>query len=377
MRSRASKRSSVCSRSPRTPSESRCRRRHRACRGSVAPDGDVRAAIEELTRSVAAFRAGGHRWGEALSLVALGRVSLAMGQLEQAVSLFDQSLAAATAGGDGFTESIAMHHIGRMQLFAGQTDAAAATFRDSLRLSIGLDHDEGVAYAIEGLSAIAALGGDLDRAGVLAGAARDDPPAGDDVRLPGVRLPLGVPRAGGSGRGVAEHARESHRARPRLLGAPRSPTTRSARRRTRARLPRRLRRRGGAREDPSGHDVFMTGGEDPVIRTPDQRIRVFVSSTLRELAAERRAVRAAIEAMHLAPVMFELGARPHPPRDLYRSYLAAERRVRRHLLATATAGSRPARRSPASRTSTTSPRMTCRSSSTEGHRRPRAEARRR
>ncbi|MCH6232022.1 DUF4062 domain-containing protein [Microbacterium sp. CFH 31415] len=60
----------------------------------------------------------------------------------------------------------------------------------------------------------------------------------------------------------------------------------------------------------------------PVIRTPDQRIRVFVSSTLRELADERRAVRAAIERMRLAPVMFELGARPHPPRELYRSYLS-------------------------------------------------------
>lgn len=60
----------------------------------------------------------------------------------------------------------------------------------------------------------------------------------------------------------------------------------------------------------------------PVIRTPDQRIRVFVSSTLRELAAERAAVRTAIEGMQLAPVMFELGARPHPPRELYRSYLA-------------------------------------------------------
>jgi predicted ATPase len=59
-----------------------------------------------------------------------------------------------------------------------------------------------------------------------------------------------------------------------------------------------------------------------VIRTPDQRIRVFVSSTLRELAEERAAVRAAIERMRLAPVMFELGARPHPPRELYRSYLA-------------------------------------------------------
>jgi predicted ATPase len=63
-------------------------------------------------------------------------------------------------------------------------------------------------------------------------------------------------------------------------------------------------------------------GVSPVIRTPDQHIRVFVSSTLRELSDERRAVRAAIERMRLAPVMFELGARPHPPRELYRSYLA-------------------------------------------------------
>jgi predicted ATPase len=58
------------------------------------------------------------------------------------------------------------------------------------------------------------------------------------------------------------------------------------------------------------------------ILTPDQRIRVFVSSTLHELSAERSAVRRAIEALHLTPVMFEMGARPHPPRDLYRAYLA-------------------------------------------------------
>jgi predicted ATPase len=57
------------------------------------------------------------------------------------------------------------------------------------------------------------------------------------------------------------------------------------------------------------------------IRTPDQRLRVFVSSTLKELAPERRAARVAIERLRLAPVMFELGARPHPPRDLYRAYL--------------------------------------------------------
>jgi predicted ATPase len=58
------------------------------------------------------------------------------------------------------------------------------------------------------------------------------------------------------------------------------------------------------------------------IRTPDQRLRVFVSSTLAELADERAAVSRAITALRLTPVLFELGARPHPPRELYRAYLA-------------------------------------------------------
>ena len=46
--------------------------------------------------------------------------------------------------------------------------------------------------------------------------------------------------------------------------------------------------------------------ETDVIRTPDQPVRVFVSSTLQELAAERRAVRDAVT-----------GLRP-----VYRAYLA-------------------------------------------------------
>jgi predicted ATPase len=58
-----------------------------------------------------------------------------------------------------------------------------------------------------------------------------------------------------------------------------------------------------------------------MIRTPDQRVRVFVSSTLGELSAEREAVSAAIRQLRLTPVLFELGARPYPPRDLYRAYL--------------------------------------------------------
>src|SRR5215470_3768130 len=61
---------------------------------------------------------------------------------------------------------------------------------------------------------------------------------------------------------------------------------------------------------------------DVVIRTPDQRLRVFVSSTLGELAEERRAVLHAISTLRLTPVLFELGPRPHPPQELYRAYLA-------------------------------------------------------
>ena len=64
--------------------------------------------------------------------------------------------------------------------------------------------------------------------------------------------------------------------------------------------------------------------EDGAIWTPDRRLRVFVSSTVGsagELAEERRAVARAIAALRLTPVLFEAGARPHPPGELYRAYL--------------------------------------------------------
>jgi predicted ATPase len=75
--------------------------------------------------------------------------------------------------------------------------------------------------------------------------------------------------------------------------------------------------------DPDQGRAASTGPPDEaVIRTPDRRLRVFVSSTLGELAEERRAVARAISALRLTPVMFELGARPYPPREVYQQYLA-------------------------------------------------------
>src|SRR5512138_3062933 len=64
------------------------------------------------------------------------------------------------------------------------------------------------------------------------------------------------------------------------------------------------------------------GRKPSVILTPDNRLRVFISSTLKELAEEREAVHQAILKLRLLPVMFEAGARPHPARELYQAYLS-------------------------------------------------------
>jgi predicted ATPase len=71
-----------------------------------------------------------------------------------------------------------------------------------------------------------------------------------------------------------------------------------------------------------GNRLAAATAASQVIRTPDQRVRVFVSSTLDELAAERAAAREAITQLRLTPILFESGARPYPPRELYRAYLS-------------------------------------------------------
>ena len=80
-------------------------------------------------------------------------------------------------------------------------------------------------------------------------------------------------------------------------------------------------------EKPQGARTAASPGERSaaaragMILTPDQRVRVFISSTLGELAEERAAARRAITRLHLVPVWYESGARPHPPRRMYQAYL--------------------------------------------------------
>ena len=203
-------------------------------RSLSAPTGDVRAAIEELTpeasrRSGRVATAG----ARALSLVALGRVSAAgrwgssIRRWACSTSRWPQRPPAATADRVDRDAPYRAHAVVRQ----GRRMSPRATFRDSLRLSMGLDHDEGVAYAIEGLSAIAALEGDLDRAGVLAGAAETI-----RQRVTMFDYPAFVyHRLTSSGRHPMRRRRPGSRKRPSgatITRPQKSPTTRSARRRT-------------------------------------------------------------------------------------------------------------------------------------------------
>ena len=136
---------------------------------SSAPD--VAAATGWLRAGAEAFRAADAGWGECLAFVALGRIALLGGKFDDAMELFRRGAEASRASGERFGGTVALHHVGRMNLLAGRLDEAEEAYLESLSGSVALRHEEGIAYCLEGLSAVAARRRDARRAGVLAGAA--------------------------------------------------------------------------------------------------------------------------------------------------------------------------------------------------------------
>lgn len=137
----------------------------------VAPDPDIRSATAWLREGAERFNALGAGWGESLAQVALGRIALMTGDLDEATACFRRAVAAAQTIRDDFTDTIATHHLARVLLARGQHDEAGDLFCSAIRGSLLLRHDEGVAYGLEGISAIASARGDLWTAAALAGAA--------------------------------------------------------------------------------------------------------------------------------------------------------------------------------------------------------------
>jgi len=133
---------------------------------------DVVRAAETLHGSLGIFREDHDDWGEAMALVTMGRVSLLGRDIRAAVAQFEQSLAAAQRQGDALGAAIALHHLGWAEVLVGDFDVARDCFVEGLAESVRLHHDDGIAYGLEGLTAVAAAAGDLPRAGTLLGAAQ-------------------------------------------------------------------------------------------------------------------------------------------------------------------------------------------------------------
>lgn len=122
-------------------------------------------------KSLELFREQGDGWGEAMALVTLGRVALMDQKIHRSVHRFQESLSLARDRHEELGTAIALHHLGWAKLVAGSIDEARDAFNESLATSAGLGHAEGVAYGLEGLIAIAAAEGEIQRAGRLLRAA--------------------------------------------------------------------------------------------------------------------------------------------------------------------------------------------------------------
>jgi tetratricopeptide (TPR) repeat protein len=125
-----------------------------------AAEADLRGAREELHRL-------GDWWAEALADVALGLLAMARGAFAESLEWFEQATAIGVAQQDTFTQVVAGNNLARLRLLGGDVEAAASCYRTTLELSAVLGYDEGAQYSLEGISAIAALRGDVWRAGAL------------------------------------------------------------------------------------------------------------------------------------------------------------------------------------------------------------------
>ncbi len=148
-------------------------RRPRAGLGRLAylsaPTGpDLPAARAALEQGLAGFSGAGDSWGQAMTLVTLGRIDLADARRAGRRGAVRRELPAGLRRRARCSESsIAQHHRGWPKLFSGDIAGAEEDFAESLDTSVAMHHDEGIAYGLEGLAGVRAAQGDAAQAGLL------------------------------------------------------------------------------------------------------------------------------------------------------------------------------------------------------------------
>jgi predicted ATPase len=135
------------------------------------PDPNIAKAEKELRKAVLRLRELGNGWAEAITEVSLGRLAWVRGAPDDALAHFDRATEVAETRGDLFTTSVAGNLRARLNFQLGHLEVAEKEFVHTLLLSVRLHQEEGVAYGLEGICAVAAAHGEAWRAGALAVAA--------------------------------------------------------------------------------------------------------------------------------------------------------------------------------------------------------------
>ena len=97
-------------------------------------------------------------------------MELFRGRADRALAIFDAVREDARRLGDLFVESLSLTNAGWARLALGEP--RPELFARHLELSMRLGNEDGVGYAFEGLAACAAVVGDIERSGLLLGAAQ-------------------------------------------------------------------------------------------------------------------------------------------------------------------------------------------------------------
>jgi tetratricopeptide (TPR) repeat protein len=136
--------------------------------------GDLVAARRLYEEAHELFRTTGDRWGSNnLSLLALGHLSRADGNYDQAAAYYQQALANSRDFGVVKDVATVLYNLGQTAFLRGDTDQARAFFMESLSTWAELENTRERAPTLVGLAGVAATMNDLTRAARLLGAAAE------------------------------------------------------------------------------------------------------------------------------------------------------------------------------------------------------------
>jgi hypothetical protein len=139
---------------------------------ALAKPPDLVLARRALNQGVRLLREAGDAWSESVALIPFGRLHLLENDVPGAIDQFSRALHLSEEQENDFGIAYALNGLGWMKLLTGQVAEAATLMERALDLCIHLSYEHGVAYQLESLLAVAGVIGDVERAGLLAGAAQ-------------------------------------------------------------------------------------------------------------------------------------------------------------------------------------------------------------